>query len=90
MIDKITISPNRGQPARCRKCQKKIAPLEVRGMTYGTPYNGYLCSKCTREQLSVAPEQIRMLEKEYQGFADMSKEERKTHLIKVRILNKLS
>lgn len=89
MIDEISLASNWGPQAKCEKCKKMIKRFSVRGLSYGR-YFGYLCSKCTKEELERAPHLIKELKEGYQKFTDMSEKERKAHLIKIRLLNKLS
>ena len=89
MIEEIQISNPKYRRARCQKCQKKILPLETRGVVRGSLYYGYLCKKCTKKELLKMPSHIENMNKEYEEFKKMNNKEKLDYLNRLKILKEL-
>lgn len=89
MIENIQISPPKYRRAGCKKCKKKIQPLEVRGVFQGSLYQGYLCKNCTKEELSKMPQHIKQMKKMYEKLEKMDEKEKINYLLKLKIIEKL-
>lgn len=89
MIENIQIAPNKYRRANCKKCKKKILPLEIRGVVCGSLYYGYLCKKCTKEELSKYPLHIKKMNKKCEKFEEMNDDKKLDYLNRLEILKKL-
>lgn len=89
MIDEVTIASNRGAPATCKNCKKRIRGLTVRGLQETKNYNNYVCEKCLIKELDTAISRVEENKKEYERLSKMDKKERMEYLNRLKILKKL-
>lgn len=89
MVDSIEICPS-NKRAICRKCQKKIKFLEIRGVKKHSVYaNEYICNTCLKIELSGACGKIEEIKKDLEKFRRMDTEKREDYLRRLQILKKL-
>ncbi len=89
MIDDINISSNRGNPAICKKCGKKIRYLAVRGVQEGGVYPMYFCKGCSKSKLEVGEEKLKYMKEEFERLCNLNKKGKEDYLNKVKILTNL-
>jgi len=87
-IQDIEVSSEKYRRARCKKCTKKIMPLEIRGVVEGK-FSGYLCEKCTREEIEVIPIHLKEIIKKLNRLSNMSEAQKRGILNRMMILKKL-
>lgn len=87
-IEEIEISSERYRRARCKRCKKKIMPLEIRASVLGR-FTGYLCEKCARMEIEVIPIHLKKIIERLDKLSKMSDEEKRTQLNRMMILKKL-
>ena len=86
MIDDITISSNRGNPAICKKCGKKIKYLSIRGVQEGGAYPLYFCKKCSESKLEIGNKKLKYMKKEFERLCKMNKEGKEDYLNRIKII----
>lgn len=89
MIEDIHIAPRKYRRANCQKCKRKIERLEIRSSVQGSLYMGYLCGKCTKEELEKIPKKLKELNKKLCEFEEMNEKERMEYLKRLDILKEL-
>ena len=90
MIEKIQVSSEKFRRANCKKCKIKIMPLKVRGVVQGGMYDGYLCEKCTEEELNDIPKRLKKVNNKFNKLIKMDVEEKRDYLRKLNILKELN
>lgn len=87
-IEEIEISSERYRRARCKRCKKKIMPLQIRASVLGR-FTGYLCEKCARMEMEIIPTQLKETINKINKLSKMSDDEKRVHLNRMMILKKL-
>lgn len=90
MIEEIQVSSEKFRRAKCKKCKRKIMPLKIRSVVQGGTYDGYLCEKCTEEELKDIPKRLEKVNNIFYKLIKMDVEEKRDYLRKLNILKELN
>lgn len=89
MLEDIQISSEKFRRAKCKKCKRKIMPLEIRGVVQGGIYDGYLCDKCSEEELDDIPKRLEKVNNKFYKLLKMNVKEKRDYLRRLNILKEL-